>query len=150
MADKKFDYKKERSSICLKYGIEMDDTTCGVVYILREEQKEFFEAQEKKLDWATEKISRSKGALQVDQRHPFWQAFFHGLGSWGLALITASSMAALVYVVKTNNDSQKATDKQLLEWYRSYYDSTRGLPKKVVMDYLKKHRNPDDGPGNKR
>ena len=150
MADKKFDYKKERSSICLKYGIEMDDTTCGVVYILREEQKEFFETQEKKLDWASEKISRSRGALQVDQRHPLWQAFFHGLGSWGLALITASSMAALVYLTKMDNEHQTEKRFQLLEWYRGYYDSTKSLTKKAVMDYLKNHPNPDDGPGNKR
>ena len=150
MAEKKFDYKKERSSICLKYGIEMDDTTCGVLYVLREEQKEFFENQEKKLDRATEKISRSKGVLQVDQRHPLWQAFFHGLGSWGVALITASSLAALVYITKMDNEHLTEKRLQLLEWYRSYYDSTRGLPKKAVMDYLKKHPNPDNGSGNIR
>lgn len=84
-----FDYQKTRASIFLHHGIELDDTSITILSVLSSAQKKHFTEQQKILESAAEKISISTKSLEPHQQKPGWQAFWFGMGKFGLALIFA-------------------------------------------------------------
>jgi hypothetical protein len=138
-----FDYKKERAGLSLKYGIELDETSSSILFILREEQKNFFAQQNRKLEEATSKISNANNSLQVDYQSPRQQAFWFGMGKWGFALILAISIASSFYMYYLSKEEQIAKTPALLNWYRAYYNISQNGSKKAAADFLKQHPLPE-------
>ena len=134
-----FDYKKERAGLSLRYGIELDETSSSILFILREEQKAFFTEQNRKLEEATSKISDANNSLQVDRQSPRHQAFWFGMGKWGFGLLFAISIGTCFYIYHLNEEEKKAKAPILLDWYKTYYNVSQNGTKKAMADFLKSH-----------
>lgn len=139
MQQTSFDYKKERSGLFLKYNIEMDETSSSLLFVIREEQASFFATQNIKLEEAIRKINGSNTSLQVDHNNPRPQAFWFGMGKWGLALIFAISIGSFFYMYHTHEETQIGKTAALLDWYREYYNVSQSGLKKNLADFLKNY-----------
>ena len=137
-----FDYKKERAGLSLRYGIELDETSSSILFILREEQKAFFTEQNRKLEEATSKISNANNSLQVDRQSPRHQAFWFGMGKWGFALLFAISVGTCFYIYHLSKDEKKDKTPVLLSWYKAYYNVSQTGTKKTIADFLKQYPPP--------
>ena len=78
---------KLRTRVLLQYGINLDETSLSILSILQDDIGEKLTEQNQKLEEAVSSIERSKKSLQVDHNHPRWQAFWFGMGKWGIASI---------------------------------------------------------------
>jgi hypothetical protein len=137
-----FDYQKTRASISLHYGIELDDTSITIMAVLLAAQQKQFIEQQKILESAAKKISISTKSLEPHQQKPGWQAFWFGMGKFGLALIFATTVLTGVYFY--NEASKQEQDKlpAELQWYKGYYQVNQFRNKKATIDYLKNNPRP--------
>lgn len=117
------DLKKLRAAISLQYGIELDETSLTILTILLQEVRRQFVPMQAKLDEMAAKIQYSKKSLQVDTDHPRWQAFWHGMGQWGLSLILAVIAALAVFFTNLKNDKTQQEMQQALVWYKQHYEA---------------------------
>ncbi|MEP7277415.1 MAG: hypothetical protein ABI813_02120 [Bacteroidota bacterium] len=137
-----FVYKKERAGLSLRDGIELDETSISILFVLRQEQQSFFAAQNSKLEAATAKISSANNSLQVDHQSPRQQAFWFGMGKWGFALLVTVSMAACFYCYYLSKEEAAAKMPLLLHWYKGYYDVSKSGSKKSMAEFLKQYPPP--------
>lgn len=137
MESNKIDIESNKAKLFLKYRVNMDQTSLEILHILTQEQKEFFELQNKKLEDATAKIYRSTRSLEVSQKEPRWQAFYFGLGKWGLALIIAVIAYSSFEYYDRYNERRKESIPLMSAWYQNYYLNTVGKSKKEVIEYLR-------------
>ena len=137
-----FNYKKNRAELFLKYHVELDETSSSILFILQEEQKKFFSEQARQLDEATSKINSSNTSLQIDMNHPRSQAFWFGMGKWGLALIIATTIFTLFYAYNLSKEEQDRKMPELFKWYAEYYQVSQRASKKEVTNFLKKYPMP--------
>lgn len=126
MQKSRTDFKKLRSIISLQYGIELDETSLTILTILLQEVKRQFAPMQAKLDEMAAQIQYSKKSLQVDTDHPRWQAFWHGMGQWGLALILAVITAFTVFAIDVSKEiEEKNKIQQKLTWYKDHYEAAQ-------------------------
>lgn len=111
MPQQRTDFKKLRSQISLQYGIDLDETTLIVLSILTGELKRQHTIMNQKQEEMAAQIKLSKKALQVDAVHPRWQAFWHGMGQWGLGLCLAVVLACVLLSIDWIKERK---EKQLL------------------------------------
>lgn len=137
-----FDYQKTRASISLHYGIELDDTSITILSVLSAAQKKHFTEQQNILESAAEKISISTKSLELHQQRPGWQAFWFGMGKFGLAAIFATSVLTGVYFYNEANKQEQAKLPAELQWYKGYYQATQTGNRKVTIDFLKNNPRP--------
>ena len=137
-----FNYKKIRSELFLNYEVDLDETSSSILFILQEEQKRLFEEQSRQLEEATRKINSSNSSLQLNTKNPRSQAFWFGMGKWGLALIMVTGMASLFYGYHLNKEMQDRKTTELFEWYAEYYQVSQRESKKEVTNFLKKYPMP--------
>lgn len=137
-----YNYKKIRSQLFLKYQMDLDETSCSILFVLLVEQKKHFEEQSEQLKETTRKINASNSSLQVDSKKPGSQAFWFGMGKWGLALIIATSIAAGFYSYHLSDEAQNSKTAELLKWYETYYQVSQRESKKAVTDFLNKYPMP--------
>jgi hypothetical protein len=137
-----FDYQRTRASIFLQYGIELDDTSITILSVLSAAQKKHFTEQQKILEAAAEKISVSTKSLEPHQQKPGWQAFWFGMGKFGLALIFAISVLTGVYCYNEANKQEQDKLPAELQWYKGYYQATQTRNKKAIIDFLKNNPRP--------
>ena len=137
-----FDYKKNRSELYLKYQVDLDETSSSILFIIQEEQKKLFAEQSQQLEEATRKINASNSSLQIDTKNPRTQAFWFGMGKWGLALIIATSIATVFYAYHLSKEEEDRKTVELLKWYETYYQVSQTEFKKEVTDFLKKYPMP--------
>ena len=137
-----FNYKKNRSELFLKYQVDLDETSSSILFIIQEEQKKLFAEQSQLLEEATRKINASNSSLQIDTKNPRAQAFWFGMGKWGLALIIATSIATVFYGHHLNKEEEDRKTVELFKWYAAYYQVSQTESKKEVTDFLKKYPMP--------
>ena len=138
-----FDYKKNRAELFLKYHVDLDETSSTILFILKEEQKKFFAEQGRQLEEATRKINSSNTSLQIDMKHPRSQAFWFGMGKWGLALIILTCIATFFYAYHLNKEEQDRKTTELFKWYAEYYQVSQRASKKEITNFLKKYPMPN-------
>jgi hypothetical protein len=143
MQETGFNYKKIRSELFLQYQVELDETSSSILYILQQEQKRFFAAQIQQLQEATRKINASNSSLQVDLKNPRSQAFWFGMGKWGLGLIMAVCIYTFYYGYHLDAEAQNRKTDGLVKWYAAYYQVSQKESKQKVMDFLKKFPMPE-------
>lgn len=144
MQEPKIDLKKLRLQISLKYGIELDETALTILAVLLMEMKTQFVVMKKTQGEIVTEVQQSKKALQVDPNHPRWQAFWHGMGQWGLGLCLAVIAAMLVYFTSLNNDKKQLETQQALIWYKEHYEAAQKKLAKagsVSAEKKTRHRN---------
>ncbi len=142
MTQPAFDFKKTRASISLHYGIELDDTSITIMAVLSAIQKKHFTEQQKILEAAAEKIRVSTKSLELHQQKPGWQAFWFGMGKFGLALIFATSILTGVYFYSEANKREQDKLPTELQWYKGYYQANQARNKKAIIDFLKNNPRP--------
>lgn len=126
MQKSRTDLKKLRSAISLQYGIELDETSLTILTILLKEVRRQFAPMQANLDEMAVQIQHSKKALQVDADHPRWQAFWHGMGQWGLGFILAVIAAFTVFAIDVNKErEEKDKIQQELTWYKDHYEAAQ-------------------------
>ena len=126
MQTSRTDLKKLRSAIFLQYGIELDETSLTILIILLQEVRRQFAPMQTKLDEMAAQIQYSKKSLQVDPDHPRWQAFWHGMGQWGLGLILAVMAALTVFAIDLNKEREdRKMIQQQLAWYKEHYEAAQ-------------------------
>jgi hypothetical protein len=125
MPESRIDLKKLRLQIALKYGVELDETALTILVVLLLEMKGQFVVMNKTQGEIVTEVQQSKKALQVDPNHPRWQAFWHGMGQWGLGLCLAVIAAMLVYFTSLNNDKKQLETQQALIWYKEHYEAAQ-------------------------
>ncbi|OJU22593.1 MAG: hypothetical protein BGN92_08585 [Sphingobacteriales bacterium 41-5] len=141
--NKPIDVKALKAAIFLKYRVELDDTSLIILAILTDQQNKTFNAQNKIISEATEKINDSQTTLQVDKEHPGWQAFAFGFGKFGAALIIAITILTVLYILYVQD--KKENRPAMIEWYRNYYNGTKDiLTKKKMNTFLKKYPRPNE------
>jgi len=124
MQKSRTDLKKLGAAISLQYGIELDETSLTILAILLQEVRRQFAPMQTKLDEMAEQIQYSKKSLQVDTDHPGWQAFWHGMGQWGLGFILAVITAFTVFAIDINKErEEKKMIQQELTWYKEHYEA---------------------------
>jgi hypothetical protein len=148
---KTIDIKKIRSSISLLYGTELDDTSITILLVLATGLKEEFTSPNKKIDLAIEKIdaaiekiNASQKTLMVDPHNPKSQAFWFGLGQWGLGLILSVVFISLFYGVHICRQQEETQSAIQLQWYRKFYDTFQDGNKKEFDDFIKNNSKPQD------
>jgi hypothetical protein len=144
MPQPEFDYQKTRASISLHYGIELDDTSITILSVLSAAQKKHFTEQQKILESAAEKISISTKSLEPHHQKPGWQAFWFGMGKFGLALIFATSVLTGVYFYNEANKQEQDKLPAELQWYKGYYQAIQTRNKKAIIDFLKNNPMPGE------
>ncbi|AHF17334.1 hypothetical protein [Niabella soli] len=127
MQQSRIDLKKLRLQIALQYGIELDETTLTILAILLQEGKHLFTPMHTKLAEMAEQMQQSKKTLQVDPDHPRWQAFWHGMGQWGLGLCLAIIALLVVFSITLSNDKKQQDMQQALVWYKEHYEAAQKL-----------------------
>lgn len=137
-----FDYKKNRSEIFLQYGVDLDETSLSILFILLQEQNRHSTAQDELLKALTQKINASQRSLQVDANHPRWQAFWFGAGKWGMAVLFVVLFTGAYYGYYITDQKKKERLPALYLWYKNYYESTQGQSKKSVTEYVKNNPMP--------
>ncbi|MBZ4190577.1 hypothetical protein [Niabella beijingensis] len=139
MQTSRTDLKKLRSAIFLQYGIELDETSLTILAILLQEVKRQFMPMHTKLDEMATQIQYSKKSLQVDPDHPRWQAFWHGMGQWGLGFILAVIAAFTVFAIGVNKErEEKKMIQQELAWYKEHYKATQKTGSKTSNGTIEK------------
>jgi hypothetical protein len=132
-----FDYKKCRSEIFLQYGIDLDETSLSILFILLQEQNRQHTNHNELMKVLINKVSNSQRSLEVDLRHPSLQAFWFGTGKWGMSLLLAILFAGTYYGYDLIDRKNKEQLPALFYWYKNYYENTQGQSKKTVAEYLK-------------
>jgi hypothetical protein len=120
------DFKKLRSLLSLQYGIELDDTSITILYTLKQDLHRQFKKMDRVQEEMAAQIKLSKKSLQVDDNHPRWQAFWHGMGQWGLGLCLAVLITAVMLLVGWNNSgTEKEQLQRELTWYKEQYQAAQ-------------------------
>ena len=132
-----FDYKKCRSEIFLQYGVDLDETSLSILFILLQEQNRQHTNHNELMKVLINKVSNSQRSLEVDSRHPRLQAFWFGAGKWGMSLLLAILFAGTYYGYDLIDRKNKEQLPALFYWYKNYYENTQGQSKKTVAEYLK-------------
>ena len=132
-----FDYKKCRSEIFLQYGVDLDETSMSILFILLQEQDKQNTKQNELLEVLINKVRSSQRSLELDTKHPRFQAFWFGAGKWGMALLLAILFAGTYYWYDLIDQKNKERLPALYLWYKNYYENTQGQSKKNVAEYLK-------------
>ncbi|ANH81195.1 hypothetical protein A8C56_09550 [Niabella ginsenosidivorans] len=138
MPESRIDLKKLRLQIALKYGVELDETALTILVVLLLEMKGQFVVMNKTQGEIVMEVQQSKKALQVDPNHPRWQAFWHGMGQWGLGLCLAVIAATLVYFTSLNNDKKQLETQQALIWYKEHYEAAQKVIDKSGIGTIEK------------
>lgn len=138
MSESRIDLKKLRLQIALKYGVELDETALTILVVLLLEMKGQFVVMNKTQGEIVTKMQQSKKALQVDPNHPRWQAFWHGMGQWGLGLCLAVIAATLVYLTSLNNDKKQLETQEALIWYKEHYEAAQKVINKAGIGTIEK------------
>lgn len=144
MPSYKFDYKKLRSEIFLRYNIELDETSLSILHILLVETKAELLKNTRSINEATEKINDNTTSLQVDCQHPRWQAFWFGMGNLGFSIIfsvTLLFMLGFIYTIQKKENAQ--VNKEWL-WYKTYYELTQTHKATAVKEFLKNNPAPKE------
>ncbi len=148
---KTIDFKKIRSVISLRYGTELDDTSITILSILATGQREEFTNQNEKLNLAVEKmnvagekIKASKKTLMVDPHKPKSQAFWFGLGQWGLGLILGVVFISLFYGIHICRQQEENQSAVQLHWYRKFYYIFQNGDKKAFDEFIRNNPRPED------
>lgn len=144
MQQTRFDYQKSRAAIFLQYGIELDETSITILSILSGHQKARFLEQNKILEAATEKIRLSTQSLQAHQQRPGWQAFWFGMGQWGLALLLATTVLTGLYFYRESRQQERERLPMVLQWYKGYFEASRTGNQKTLADFLKDNPRPEE------
>ena len=137
-----FNYKKIRSELYLRYQVDLDETSSSILFILQQEQRENFLKQNQHLEEATRKINAAKRSLQVDTQNPPLQAFWFGMGKWGMALMILIVFTSIFYTYHYGDKEPAGKPSELLQWYQAYYHVSQRESKKMVTDFLKKYPMP--------
>ncbi|WP_346239550.1 hypothetical protein ABDK00_007515 [Niabella insulamsoli] len=138
MPESRIDLKKLRLQIALKYGVELDETALTILVVLLLEMKGQFVVMNKTQGEIITEVQQSNKALQVDPNHPRWQAFWHGMGQWGLGLCLAVIAATLVYFTSLNNDKKQLETQQALIWYKEHYEAAQKVINKAGAGTIEK------------
>lgn len=139
MQQSAINFKKLRSMISLEYGIELDETSLAILAILMQELKSQFITMNKSQDEMAAQIKYAGRALQVDQEHPRWQAFWYGMGKWGLGLCLAVIAALSIFAIHLSKESTESKAiQQELTWYKQYYEAAQKTGNKPVDDAVEK------------
>lgn len=138
MPESRIDLKKLRLQIALKYGVELDETALTILVVLLLEMKGQFVVMNKTQGEIVTEVQQSKKALQVDPNHPRWQAFWHGMGQWGLGLCLAVIATTLVYFTSLNNDKKQLETQQALIWYKEHYEAAQKVINKAGTGTIEK------------
>ncbi|MDH7464139.1 hypothetical protein QEG73_22775 [Chitinophagaceae bacterium 26-R-25] len=144
MEQSKIDYKKIRPQIAVKYGVELDEISITILSVLVMEQKMEFELQNKKLDTAIKKMEGSQEALQVDKEHPYWQAFWFGMGKWGIGICLAVCFSVIFYCIHLSKNRENENLNRQVNWCHGYIDVLRKGSKKESAEFLKKNPYPEE------
>lgn len=135
----RIDFKKLRSMIFLQYGIDLDETSLAVLTILRQDVKGQFLTMHKRQDEVAAKIQNSRKALQVDPDHPRWQAFWHGMGQWGLGFCLAVIAVLTVFAIDVNKEREEKNEiLQQLIWYKDHYEALQKADNKAADAAIQK------------
>jgi hypothetical protein len=132
-----FDYKKCRSEIFLQYGVDLDETSMSILFILLQEQNRQNTKQNELVEVLIKKVNNSQRSLELDTNHPRFQAFWFGAGKWGMAILLAILFAGTYYGYNLIDQKNKERLPALYLWYKNYYENTQGQSKKIVAEYLK-------------
>jgi hypothetical protein len=132
------DLKAKRAEIFLSYRQQLDDTSLVILSILIDQQKAVFDEQNRKIDKAVDKINDTRRSLEVDRNNPNQQAFWFGMGKFGLPLMFLMVIAAVCYGYYVHDSHEEKYNEALNNWYQKYYEQTKGnLSKKQWSQYLK-------------
>ncbi len=139
MAVSGMDYRKLRAKIALQYGIELDETSLAILVILTQELKRQFVKMDQAQEEMAAQIQLSKKALQVDTNHPRWQAFWHGMGQWGLGICLAVMAVMIIFSIDLGKQRQEKEQlQQELALYKTYYqENTKASPKAATTGRTK-------------
>jgi len=131
MSQPRIDLKKLRLQVAFEYGVELDETALTILAILMLKMERQFITMNKTQGQIVTEVQQSKKALQVDMDHPRWQAFWHGMGQWGLGLCLAVTAALIVYFIILNNDKKQLQTQQALIWYKEHYEAAQKIISKT-------------------
>lgn len=141
MPESRIDLKKLRLQIALKYGVELAEIALTILVVLLLEMKGQFVVMNKTQGEIVTEVQQSKKALQIDPNHPRWQAFWHGMGQWGLGLCLAVIAATLVYFTSLNNDKKQLETQEALIWYKEHYEAAQKVINKAGAGTIEKKPN---------
>jgi hypothetical protein len=82
-------------------------------------------------------MQHSNNSLQAAQNNPRAQAFWFGMGKWGLALIFGISISSCLYIYHLSQEDQALKTTALLNWYGEYYKVSQTGSKKNMADFLR-------------
>ena len=119
------DLKAKRATIFLSYRQELDDTSLVILTILSDQQKAVFDEQNKKIDKAIDKINDTQRSLEVSRNNPNQQAFWFGMGKFGLPLMFLMVIASICYGYYLYNNHEEKYNEALFNWYQKYYEKTK-------------------------
>jgi hypothetical protein len=135
MENTKIDFQQMQALYFVKYGYKFDETALAMLLILDATQQKRFAEQNVKLNTAVEKIKTSQKTLEVDTKHPHWQAFWFGMGNLGLALIMAIAVSSMFYTIYLNRQREQDAMPVKLKWYEDFYQTYKET--KSIKAYLK-------------
>jgi hypothetical protein len=130
------------AKITLKYGVKLDETSLTILTILQKEIGDKITMQNQKLDQAANAIERSKRSLSVDSDHPRWQAFWFGMGKWGVASCLLIILLGIYTQFYISEQRKKKFVDDWCWWYKSYYSETKGMSKSAAEEWLANHPMP--------
>lgn len=133
---------KLRTRVLLQYGINLDETSLSILSILQDDIGEKLTEQNQKLEEAVSSIERSKKSLQVDHNHPRWQAFWFGMGKWGITSILFIILIGIYTQFYISEQHKKKYVEDWCWWYKSYYNETKGMSKNAAEEWLYNHPMP--------
>ena len=146
MEQQGFDIKRIRAQLYLDYGVNLDETSITILFVLAREQQKQFAAQNQKTDkaiaelqTAAQRINQSQRTLQVDTSHPRWQAFWFGMGKWGFALTLFIILLFIEVTIYSFNQQDNERLKQEWSWYKAYYESTQANKNKELKQIQNNH-----------
>lgn len=131
-----------RAKVILKYGVSLDETSLTILTILQEEIGNNLTEHSQKMDHAVSTIKGSTKTLEVDQNHPRWQAFWFGMGKWGVASTLCIILIGICTQFYISEQHKKKFVSDWCWWYKSYYSETKGMSKNAAEEWLANHPMP--------
>jgi hypothetical protein len=142
MIKERFDYANKRPEIKLQYGIDLDETSCQILFVLQQDQKAGFAKQAIAINEIVNKCNSGSSSLALDKEHPRWQAFWFGFGKLGFAICFAVFFALLIYCYQYDQDKQLGKLAATIQQYQNFEAQMEKRYPRVVSEFWRNNPKP--------
>lgn len=144
MAQIKFNYKEFRSLMSIQFGHELDETSAFILFVLLQQLAISAKAQQAKLGEAADNINASQKTLGPSREHPRSQAFWFGMGRFGLPLLVAIIFSGSYLLYQKHIESEEKLLSKKLEWYERYFSIMNTADPRTTKEFIKTFPYPEE------